>query len=405
MTEKRLHLLAALVGLAIAALALTLYTAELLSYPSLAHFHGPVAGGDFRSFWAPARLVWLGEAHGAYDPDILTPMLATIMSISSYARLSPMYYPPSYLLLLSPIGLLEFFPAYVAFCTLGAMAFLFTMYRISGRLWFMLLMLAFSGLWVNIVSGQNGLFTSSLFGLGFAALPASPLLAGVFFGLLTIKPHLGLLIPVALIASRRWSVIGSAAMAALALVILSALAFGPDIWLWGLTGMGTASLNLSGNPHLLVRIPSAFSFMRLSGMPPGQAMLLHLLLAASLMVLVWGIWRHSRNTNLNAAATAGASLLCAPFLYDYDTALLAVGIAFMAREIARTGWWWGERVVLPLLMFWPMLVGWIAVTFGAQLGLMGPVLLVLLAVRRIRAELAVTQSVAPPPSPALQPAA
>lgn len=391
----RLTHVAAAFGIFIALLALDLFAVELWRYPDLAHFHGPVPGGDYRNFWAPARLIWFGEAYGAYDPMVLTPMMRTFMDLQPHAYFSPLYYPPTYLLFLAPFGLLEFFPSFVTFFVCGLALFLATLWVITRRLWFVLLMLAFAGIWINLVTGQNGLFTSSLFGLGFVLLQTNPVAAGICFGLLTFKPHLGLLIPVALIAARRWQVILVAALTALAMFVAAGALFGPDIWTWGASGMFTASLNLSQSPRLLLRIPSAFSLLRLSGVAPGSAMLLHLGFVMALVVLVWGIWRHSRNNNLNAAATACAALLAAPFLYDYDMALMGIAIAFLALEIARTGWWWGERVVLPLAMTWPIALGWIALFYGAQLGLLGPVLLLLVALRRILKEVAVARSPAP----------
>ena len=47
---------------------------------------------------------------------------------------------------------------------------------------------------------------------------------------MTYKPHLGLLIPVALLAGRQWRAIAGAITSAGALLLASVLLFGPDIW-------------------------------------------------------------------------------------------------------------------------------------------------------------------------------
>lgn len=393
--SKLLKRLAVLLGLVIAALAIGLYVHEILAYPSLTYFAGPVPGGDYYSFWAPARLVWFGEAYGAYDPAVLTPMLRTMMATTPGAYSSPLYYPPSYLLFLAPFGLLDYFASFMAFALCGTGLYLFTLWFITRWRWFVPFMLCSGAIWVNLVCGQNGLYTASLFGLGFVLLPTAPLAAGVMFGLLTFKPQLGLLIPVALLALRQYRSIGMAALAFLALFVLAGVLFGPDIWLWSASGMFTAGFNLAAEQRLWGRMPSAFALLRMSGLAPGQALLLHFLLVVPVVALTWVIWRRSRNYNLNSAATACLALLASPFLYDYDMALLGVAIAFLAPEIARSGWWWGERVVLPLAMIWPIAVGWTALFTGMQLGLLGPVLLLLVVLRRIVKELKVAPTAAP----------
>ncbi|MGN5509364.1 glycosyltransferase 87 family protein, partial [Campylobacter coli] len=63
---------------------------------------------------------------------------------------------------------------------------------------------AFPAVWVTEGHGQNAFLTTALMGAGLAGLETRPWLAGVAFGLLTFKPHLGLLIPVLLLLNGRW---------------------------------------------------------------------------------------------------------------------------------------------------------------------------------------------------------
>ena len=81
------------------------------------------------------------------------------------------------------------------------------------------------------VTGETAYFTSALLLFGFAALPTRPLLAGLAFGLLTLKPQLGVLIPFFLLARGDWRAILAASATALGLVALSCLAFPPSLWL------------------------------------------------------------------------------------------------------------------------------------------------------------------------------
>src|SRR5258707_15512486 len=59
-------------------------------------------------------------------------------------------------------------------------------------------------------------------------IPIRPVLAGICLGLLAYKPQFGLLFPIALIAAGHWRVFASAGMTAIAMYVLSWLAFGTE---------------------------------------------------------------------------------------------------------------------------------------------------------------------------------
>jgi len=83
---------------------------------------------------------------------------------------------------------------------------------------------------VNIGHGQNGFLTAALLGGALHWLDRRPLLAGVLIGLLAYKPQFGVLIPLALLANGRWSSIGAAAATVAALVAVSYVTLGSEVW-------------------------------------------------------------------------------------------------------------------------------------------------------------------------------
>src|SRR5260370_39272863 len=92
----------------------------------------------------------------------------------------------------------------------------------------------------TVITGQNAFFTSALWVGGFGLIGRYPVLAGALLGVLTFKPQLWLMVPVALLAARQWRALGGAAASALILALLSLAVFGPEIWrawLGLLTGM------------------------------------------------------------------------------------------------------------------------------------------------------------------------
>ena len=85
---------------------------------------------------------------------------------------------------------------------------------------------------ITLISGQTGYLSGALMVAGLRLLPARPVLAGVMFGLLTYKPQLGVLIPVALVAMGGWRAIAAAAATFAALRCRGGL--GLWLHLWGL---------------------------------------------------------------------------------------------------------------------------------------------------------------------------
>ena len=70
-----------------------------------------------------------------------------------------------------------------------------------------------------------------LFGAALLTLTKRPIVSGILFGCLAYKPQFALVIPVALLAAGQWRAIAAAAGTVIALVAVTSLAFGWDIWL------------------------------------------------------------------------------------------------------------------------------------------------------------------------------
>jgi hypothetical protein len=92
------------------------------------------------------------------------------------------------------------------------------------------LTLAFGGTFQNLAHGQNGFLSAVLLGAGLLLVDSSPVAGGLVLGLLTYKPHLAVLIFVALMAGRRWRAWLAAVAAALSLALASALVLGLEVW-------------------------------------------------------------------------------------------------------------------------------------------------------------------------------
>src|SRR5437763_16238387 len=204
-----------LVGNAFATIILVASVAELvwnIRHPTVR---------DFLGFWSAVQLALAGHPAAAYD----NAALHAVQSAVALGRAKlPFAYPPAYLLLVVPFGLLPFATGMMAW-SLSTLAFYMSaarrLFPRSG--W---LAAAFPAVFANARMGQNACVTAGIFMGGLALLESSPFAAGAVLGCLVIKPQLALLLPVAMIAGRQWRAIVGAAMSSTGILLLGLLVFG-----------------------------------------------------------------------------------------------------------------------------------------------------------------------------------
>jgi hypothetical protein len=184
---------------------------------------------DFFAFYSSARLLWDGGAvWELYDSAILK---AFQMSLGADQEgLHPFNYPPTYLFLIWPIGGLPYGVALIVWQVLTLALFAFGLRAVGLRPIEVLAAVVAPVTILNFSGGQNGCLTSALLIGGLALLARRQMVAGGLFGLLTVKPHLGLLVPLVCLAERRWWAIAAAGGVTIALVAASLLVFGLAGW-------------------------------------------------------------------------------------------------------------------------------------------------------------------------------
>jgi alpha-1,2-mannosyltransferase len=188
------------------------------------------ASTDFVSFYAAGSLANAGAPQLAYDQ--VAHYAAEQHATQPGIVYNFFYYPPVFLLLCAPLARLPYIPAFVAFVAITLVFYVAIVRHILGeRGWAVLVpILAFPPvLWTSGL-GQNGFLTASLLGAATLLVDRRPFTAGLLFGALCCKPHFALLVPVALVAGRRWRAFTGAAASALGFVLLSVALFGWRTW-------------------------------------------------------------------------------------------------------------------------------------------------------------------------------
>jgi len=340
---------------------------------------GNVQSTDFISFWSAGRLALAGAASTAYD--IAHPTMMQQLALGhATAREYYWFYPPSFLLVVTPFALLPYLPSLFLWLALTLIAYLAAIYAIRPGRITLLLALAAPTVCANVITGQTGFLCASLLGGGLLLLDSEPVSAGVLIGLLAIKPQLALLIPVVLIATRRWRAVAAAAATAGSAVILSGLLLGWDSWTAFINVPASASQALLQQGTVgLFKIQSLYAVVRVLG---AAAPLAWLAQAGASMVIAFAVlkvWWRELPYGLKAAALATGGLMVTPYAMIYDLALLAVPVAFLVREGEARGFLAWEKPALVGIGLLPILFLWVP-----QIGVVTEAALMVLILRRAR---------------------
>jgi arabinofuranan 3-O-arabinosyltransferase len=346
--------------------------------------NGQQIATDFVNVWASGRQVLDGNPVFAYD--VLIHKEAEVAAVGHpFAGEYPWIYPPTFFFVAALLALLPFIPAYAAWIALTFPAYVAAMRAIVGHRAGFLLACAYPGILSNFVVGQNGFVTAALLGGSLVFMERRPMLAGCFIGLLSFKPHLGILFPLVLIAGGQWRAIAAGAAVTALLVLASCFVFGIETWHAFLQSLPVASqAALTEGRADWAKLQSVFAMARLLGGSAAIAWTLHFTLASVIAILLCAMWRSKISFDLKAAAFATGALLVTPYLFLYDLVVLAVPMAFLVRVGWSTGYLRGEMLGLGfaslLVLIYPLLT--------APVGLAAILLVTLLIVRRVRQALA-----------------
>jgi hypothetical protein len=283
-----------------------------------------VIGRDFLNFWMYGRAAFTPDPSRFYDPVEYHRALE--------ALLGPNYpgqnwsYPPSIFFVAAPFGWFTYLQALLIWTVLGAALFIAMARAHIGDNRALLALILSPAAVLCVISGQSSLVTAAMLVTIFFWLDHRPIAAGILIGLLTLKPQLGLLLPVMLIASGRWRVFASAAATALALACATALVFGPQVWVDFVTkGLAANNLVLADPERIATPFyPTVFMNLRGIDLPYGLAMAVQLCFSGLAVAAVAWAYRFRRDADprLLMALFLACAVGGTPYLLSYDTLAL-----------------------------------------------------------------------------------
>ena len=335
---------------------------------------------DFLSFWTAAREALSGAAAQVYDIEAFR--VAQIEATGSDTFFA-FFYPPMYLLLVVPFGLLGFAPAYALFNMIGVGSLFAALRGVTGKWLPAVFLLAAPALFNNVLHGQNAALMAGLFGGALLMLDRKrEILAGVLIGLMVIKPQYGLLIPFALLAGGYWKAFASAAVTTLAFAGLSFLVFGAEVWAAFLDQVPFASQTLENGLVEWGKMTSVTAAILMLGGSMGLASAVQMVVSGFCLAAVVVVFRRSADMSARACVLVGATLLATPFALSYDLTLTLVALGFLLRAPERLLSY--DKSLMAVIVILPVVTSGLALQVGVPLAPLVPGLLVGMGLRRAR---------------------
>ena len=347
--------------------------------PALSDPHWRPLASDFAAFWSSARLALQGHPQAAYD-------LTTVHAMENFGAQSsdvfPYLYPPVWMMLCLPLGVLPYVVALLAFQSAGFAAWAACLRRLTPQGWPILPLLAFPAAILNLVIGQNGLYSATCFAAATLLLDTRPALAGACLGFFACKPQLAVAIPIAFLAAKRWSALAACAATACTLTLLSWATLGTQAW----QGFGHATpfiRSVLTDPGIWPKLVSLYTGLHLLGVGTRPALAAQAAAACAGLACVAWVARSRPGAGAELATIVAATMLCTPYLMDYDLVCLSVPMAWLAVSAAAHGWRPWEKTVLAACALLPIAAR--ASNLLAGLSVAPPILAALLAITVARA--------------------
>jgi arabinofuranan 3-O-arabinosyltransferase len=329
--------LIAVIGLTLALGYLVILGSAAFSGQWLIDPQGRPIASDFVNVWAAGRLAADGHPALAYDWTVHKSMEVRAVG-HAFANYYGWHYPPTFLFVASALALVPILPATFLWLAVTLPAYLAAIRAILGHRAGYLLALGFPATLWNVTASQNGFLTAALIGGTLTMLERQPIVAGVCLGLLTYKPHFGLLFPIALIAARQWRALIAASATAVAMIALSLIVFGTSPWLafFAATPKMTQAV-LSEGLAEFGRLQSVFGFVRSVDGSESAAWTAQIIVALACAATTFALWRSRVPYELKAASLAALALIATPYLYIYDLVVLAIPAAYLLRRAIARG--------------------------------------------------------------------
>lgn len=330
--------------------------AAAIGYAMLQYYYSSLAQ-DFFALWSYGRLLQDHPASDLYDPIRLHALQVGLGMDPTWD--APFPYPPIFLLVVWPLGLLPLDMAYRVWIGFGLAAFILAVTWPQIRPLTVVSLAVLPACTVCVAAGQSGLLTGALLIGGLRLATARPWLAGLLLGILTFKPQLGLMVPVALAAAGAWRSFGACVVVTAVLAVVTVLAFGAGAWVDWLTTLPGYQSRFDLRVGDLHKQPTVTANLVMAGVSAAVAQFVQAAVAAVMVVLVWMCCRRGLSRTA-IAVVAAATVAANPHAFFYDLPMLTAAALFLGQSRVQAGdrLNWAETSLLLGVLWIPSVVLW-----------------------------------------------
>lgn len=328
----------------------------------------PGNGSDFGIFWAVAQLLHEGQAIKAYDATVLHQVTQQFMPSLKKGTFG-WFYPPQYFIFLYPLGWFGYLWSYLLFEGASLWLAILGLRRILPDTRWVLLILGFGGVAINLGYGQNAFQTLALLTWIIVLQEKAPVRAGILAGIMCYKPQLMLMIPVIFLQNSNWRAIASGMATLICLVGLSLLLWDANLWLVWLHSMSVASQVLAkGGQHYWSMVDSLYALVHRFGLSSPLSMAVQVIQGLILFGITTRMTKYGTDVDLKNALWILTGLMITPYLIEYETAVLLLPLALYVKSGMRAGWCPKEWIGLVLCYFLVIPSKWLETASDIQLG-------------------------------------
>ena len=295
-----------------------------------------IRGGDFHVFYLASQLAAQDNYSDLYTVDKF------MLERSKVYETNPdetfyFNYPPTALLLFSPLSKLSYDTSLYLWLATGIIGFIAIMQAVIKN-WFITILASLSPFVVlGGMTGQTGLFSAIILTSGYLAIERDkPVLAGLILGGLIFKPHLALALPFCFLATKDWKVIiGGIASSAL-IILISFGVFGVEAWSEFFTNFSNNSaVNLLAKNDIYDRIPTVY--LTVLGLMKSKAVAisLHIIVAVLAIFACVSIWRTSHDRMARLTCFFIMPAFISPYFFDYDLVSGAILFGLIVLETIK----------------------------------------------------------------------
>jgi hypothetical protein len=299
---------------------------------------GYVVGRDFVNTWLGAKLALSANPASYFGFEAYNKLIQA--NFGAHYPLHIWSYPPYILLFIWPWAFFPYVTGYVLYCVLGLILYIIVVNDGERRTDHLMLLALAPAVTLNIWTGQNGFIITVFFIGGLIQLDRRPVLSGILFGLLSIKPQLGVLLPLVLVLNGRWRTIISAAATVVVLVLVTTGIFGTKVWTayWDNAIPTQTKVVFNGYAHYMVHMPTAFMNAKTAGLSLAAAIWIQAVVSVlTVAAVAWTFWCR-RNPDLSLALLITATFTVTPYAFNYDMVLFSWVIIKLMDRTDNNAW-------------------------------------------------------------------